>query len=342
MEIIKYNEILDKKKYLFSISFFRMLDTFRSFEKTFNSFKSLLIALNSKQKIFDIRIYYDESVQTEVESIIKEYTNFEFYKFNYQKYKINKYHNGVFGNFANFLSLTSEYSKEYEYVYITDVDYKYEWIDWEIIDFIIKNNVNTFNYYLPSGGDQYKINYPIFTKNKINLSIINNFFIEIDKGKYNEVINNLLDTGKLKVTYNYKVLFPYKIDEYFLNNIIYQEVTNGSVYVEITYDLLRLIHRLYRYEYKKIYNLDSRSQEILEELRKLNEIKYNTSDLNIKGTIITLIVKFLNKFGREDFKNLFNDSHKKVINLFYTFVDKNEEKVNNNKLYKLSEFIKIK
>jgi len=99
---------------------------------------------------------------------------------------------------------------------------------------------------------------------------------------------------------------------------------------------------MYKLNYDRIYKMDQRSKDILEELRKLSEIKFNTDDKVIRGTIITLIVKFINKFGRHEFLKLFRDQAQSVISLFYKYIDNNKEKVDNNTLSELSEIIKLK
>ena len=140
MEIIKYNEILNKKKHLFSVSFFKMLDNYRPFDKYYNSFKLLMPFLGKNMDLFDVRIYYDISVENEIKSYIEEYSMIEFYKCNYQKLRIKEYHHGEFGKILGYLPLFYDpYS--YEYVYITDVLFRPEWINFNDINFVIKNKI---------------------------------------------------------------------------------------------------------------------------------------------------------------------------------------------------------
>ena len=143
------------------------------------------------------------------------------------------------------------------------------------------------------------------------------------------------------VTYNYKVLFPYGMENYFINDIIIDKLTNGTVYIEINYNILELINNLYKFNFNKIHKMDIRSRDIFNELKKLSELLYNLNDdyINddkIKSSIITLIIKFIDKFGRNNFLNIFDNLQQKVIELFYKFIDKNKT------LSELSEFIKIK
>lgn len=341
MEITKYNEINNRKKHLISISIYKMLDTYRPFEVYLNGLKKILPFLTTNQELFDIRVYFDNSCHKEVETCIKEYPNTEFYRFNYPKLRINDYHHGVFGKLLGQYPLFKDYYN-YEYIYIHDVIHRPEWIDFKSINYIIENKIDTFFYLLPTGEEKNKISLPLLTKIKLDQSIFDNYLIDITNGKYNDLIHKMLTGPNFLVSYNYDVKFPYGMDSYFLNEIIYDKLCSGSVYVKITYDLLRLIHAMYKLNYDRIYKMDQRSKDILEELRKLSEIKFNTDDKVIRGTIITLIVKFINKFGRHEFLKLFRDSAQSVISLFYKYIDNNKEKVDNNTLSELSEIIKLK
>jgi len=339
MEIIKYNEINTRKKHLISLSIYKMLDTYRPFEIYLNNFK-LLIPFFSNNQIFDVRVYFDNSCHKDIESYIKKYPNIEFYKCNYHKLRINDYHHGVFGKLLGYLPLFEK--SNYEYIYINDVLHKSDWIDFKSINFMIENKIDTYFYLLPRGEEKNKISLPLLTRIKLDQYIIDNFLNDITIGKYNDVIHKMITSPNFLVSYNYDIKFPYGMDSYFINEIIYDKLCSGSVYVKITYDLLRLIHNMYKLNYDKIYKMDQRSRDLLDELRKLSEIKYNTDDQVIRGTIISLIIKFIDKFGRHEFVKLFGEKEQTVIRLFYKFIDNNKDKINSNTLTELSEIIKLK
>jgi hypothetical protein len=340
MEIIKYYEIHTRRKYLISFSIFKMLDTYRPFDIYLNSFKNILSFLTTNQKLFDIRVYFDNSCHKDIEKYITEYSKTEFYRCNYQQFRINEYHHGVFGKLLAWLPLFDK--SDYEYLYIHDVLHRPDWIDFNSINFIIENKIDTYFYLLPRGEEKNKISLPLLTKIKLDKLILDNYLNDIITGKYNKLISDLILGPNFLVSYNYDVKFPYGMDSYFINEIVYDKLCSGSVYVKITYDLLRLIHSMYKLNYDKIYKMDLRSKNILEELRKLSEIKFNTDDKHIKASIVTLLVKFIDKFGRHEFMKLFDENQQKVIILFYNFIDDNKDKVNNNTLSELSEIIKLK
>jgi len=340
MEIIKYNEISNRKKHLISFSIYKTFDTYRSFEIYLNNLQYLLPFLKKNQELLDVRVYFDNSCQKEIEIYISKYPNIEFYKCNYPKLRINDYHHGKFGRFLGYLPLFGE--NIYEYIYITDILYKPEWINFKEINFIIENKIDTFFYLLPKGDEKNRISLPLLTKIKLDKLILDNFLNDITIGKYDDFIHSTITNSKFLITYNYDVKFPDGMDLYFINNIIYDKLCSGSVYIKITYDLLRLINQMYKLNYERIYKMDQRSKDILEELKKLGEIKFNSSDTNIRGTIVTLLVKFIDKFGRDEFLKLFNDKQQKVIDLFYKFIDKNKDKIISSTLSDLSEIIKVR
>jgi hypothetical protein len=340
MEIIKYNELNTRKKYLISFSIYKMLDTYRPFDIYFNNFKLLLPFLTNNQELFDVRVYFDNSCHKDIEPYIKEYPNIEFYKCNYYKLRINEYHHGVFGKLLGYLSLFEK--SNYEYINITDVLHRPEWIDFKAINYMIENKIDTYFYLLPKGEEKNKISLPLLTRIKLDKDIIDNFLNDITTGKYNDVIHKKLIDPNFLVSYNYDVKFPYGMDSYFINDVVYDKLCSGSVYVKISYDLLRLINNMYKLNYDKIYKMDQRSKELLEELKKLSEIKFNADDQVIRGTIISLIIKFIDKFGRHEFVKLFGEKEQTVIRLFYKFIDNNKDKINSNTLTELSEIIKLK
>jgi len=341
MEIIKYKEIQTRKKHLISLSIYKMLDTYRPFDIYLDGFKKILPYLSTNQDIFDIRVYFENSCQKEVEPFITEYPKIEFYKFNYPKLRISNYHHGVFGKLIGYYPLFYDYYN-YEYIYITDVLFAPKWYNLESIKFIIDNKIDTYFYSLPKGEEKNKISLPLVTKIKLDKSFIDNYLHDIVNEKYNQHINDMITDPNFVVSYNYDVKFPYGMDNYFINEIVYDKLCSGSVYVKIAFDLIRLIKGMFKTNQNKIYNLDKKSKDILDELKKLVEIKNNSDDKTIKGTIISLIVKFIDKYGRDDFLNLFEENQKKVIILFYKYIDKNIDKVNTNTLYELSYLEKLK
>jgi len=177
MEITKYNEIKSRKKNLISLVIFRMLDEYREFEKYLYHFNLLIRHLVNNTYDFDIRVYFDDSCHKDIESYITEFKEIEFYKFNFPPLRLGKHHNGTFGALVRLLPIF-ETEDKYEYIYIDDIDIPIEWVNWEIVDFIQKNNVDTYLYSLLGHNkpwtnikNAYNIAYPLITRIKLSKNI---------------------------------------------------------------------------------------------------------------------------------------------------------------------------
>lgn len=344
MEIIKYNEIFKRKKNLISLVIFKMLDVDKNFSSYLNSLKKTLDYFKDSN-IFDIRVYYDESCSNEIEKIKKEYLNVEFYKFNYPLLRVSIFHDGIFGSLLSLFPLTENL---YEYVYITNIRHSIELYNNEIVDDVLKNNIDTCFDSLPNdtklynNNNQYNIELPLLTRIKLDKTIFDTFINDIVINKHEDLINKILTSKDYEYFYNYKVKYPYGMDKYFLNKIIYDKLTVGPTYINVSYDLYRMIDHIYRFNYYKIHKFNEREKSILEELKQLSFLNKTNSDTKIKGQIINLIVKFIDKYGRENLLKLFDENQRQVLNKLYKYIDKNIEKINNNNLYNLNEIIRIK
>jgi len=347
IEIIKYNEIINRKKNLISISIFKMLDVDKNFSSYLNGLKKTIefFSLNNK---FDIRIYFDDSCKDEIEKDIKDYKNVEFYKFNCKLLRKGIFHDGILGTLSCLLPLTE---KLYDYIYITNIRHSIELYNDEIIEYVMQNNIDTYFDSLPNDtklnynnnkNNQYNIELPLLTKVKLDIKIFNDYINDIINNKYETLINKILTSKDYEYFYNYKVKYPYGMDKYFLNNIIYDQLTSETYYVNVSYDLYKMIDNIYRFNYYKIHKFNDREKSILEELKQLSFLNKTNNDKKIKAQIINLIVKFIDKYGKENLLKLFDENQQQVLNKLYKYIDKNIEKINNNTLYELNEFIRIK
>jgi hypothetical protein len=342
MEIIKFNEIKNRKKNIISLVIFRMLDEYRDFEKYLYHFDLLIKNLINNTYDFDIRVYFDDSSHKDIESYIKEFKNIEFYKFNFKPLKLGKFHNGTFGALIRLLPI---FENEYEYIYIDDIDIPVEWINWEAVDFIFKNNIDTYLYSIAHHikpwfniNNKYNIEYPLITKIKLSINIFNKFINDLAGNKYNELVTKLINYKPYEFYYNYKVKCPYGIDKYFINNIIYDDLCKKITYTKINYDP----SRIFRFLYEHKYNLfTKRDIEIIEYLISIDKISYKTHESEIKRYTKILYLKFLDKLGKEYILKFLDTNQQKVFIEFYDFLDRNKDKINNSTLDSFSEFIKI-
>lgn len=343
MEIIKYNEIESRKKNLISLVIFRMLDEYREFEKYLYHFNLLIKYLVNNIYNFDIRVYFDDSCHKDIESYIKEFKEIEFYKFNYPPLKLGKHHNGTFGAIVRLLPIF-ETEDNYEYIYVDDVDIPVEWINWEIVDFIFKNNVDTYLYSFHSNkpwaniNNKYNVAYPLITRIKLSKKIFDDFIDKISGKVYEKLVERFLEYRGYDYFYNYKVKFPYGMDKYFINNLIYKDLCNGLTYTKTSHDPSRIFRYLYNHKYN---SFNKREIDIIENIIALDKLSYKSNDKEIKTYTKTMYLKFLEKFGKEHIFKFLDEPQKKVFIDFYKFLDDNKDKIQNNTLETFSEFKQI-
>jgi hypothetical protein len=78
MEIIKYNEILTRKKHLLSLSIVKMKGPYREFDKYTRALDNILNHTHNNSYGFDVRVYFDDSCSNELQILIDKYKDVEF------------------------------------------------------------------------------------------------------------------------------------------------------------------------------------------------------------------------------------------------------------------------
>jgi hypothetical protein len=333
MEIIKYNELSNRKRNLVSLSIFKMKDGYRNFNIYLNYLQKILNYFRENKNLsLDLRIYFDESCHKEINKFISENRNIEFYKFNYPPLRIGEFHNGTFGTLARLLPIFNNqhnYSKDYDYVWIDDIDISPENIQDEQIDYLYANNINTFYsslfcYYKPWNNvkyGKYNLNFPLITNIKIPLSIFNKYINDVSIGTYKNVISSILEYRKDRYKYNYDIKFPYGMDEYFTNNIIFENLCNKITFVRYDIEISRILTKIL---YTKV--LDPKDKEILKLLLKLSESSYKNTDLKVKKEINNTFIKLFNKIDKNKMQSYFDSitelNEMNCVNEFYDFINK--------------------
>jgi hypothetical protein len=323
MEIIKYNELKDRKKILLSVSIFKMLRTYRKFYNYFE-YLSIIINLYASNTHIDIRVYFDDSCLSELNSFIKKYKNVEFYKFNYQQLRIDKYHEGTFGSFIRFLPI---HENEYEFVWISDLEpYKF-FLDNNLLIKINNNEINTIFYSKPYYGtpwidknnDYPIINMFIITNQKIPIEIFNTYLTDLASNKYNEIKKKLM---KYRQSYYHNLdiidKFPYGMDEYYSNNIIYNYLYTKKTWVIYDVNPILLI--------KKIKN----NTELIKMMYDLCNDLYKTNDQQIIKNMIDTIKSLIKKVGEVTLLNYFESYSKEQTSLKYIIDLLTKENINTN------------
>jgi hypothetical protein len=333
MEIIKYNTIQNRKRNLVSLSIFKMIDGYRNFNIYLNYLEKILNYFKQNKSLsLDLRIYFDHSCENEIKKYIDQNPLVEFYKFNYPPLRIGEFHNGTFGTLARLLPLFNDqhnYSKDYDYVWIDDIDISPENIQDQQIDYLYKNEINTFYsslfcYYKPWNNvkyEKYNLNFPLITNIKIPAWIFNNYISNIATGKYKNIVDSILEYRKDRYKYNYDIKFPYGMDEYFTNNIIFTQLCEKITFVRYDIEISRILTKIY---YTKI--LEPKDKEILKSLLKLSETSYKNTNIKIKKEINNTFIKLFNKIDRNKMQKYFNATTElnemNCVNEFYDFMNK--------------------
>jgi len=313
MEIIKYNELKNRKKILLSVSIFKKLRSYRKFNK-YLEYLYILIKLYLANPNIDIRVYFDESCQIELNPIIKKYKNVEFYKFNYQPLRLDKYHVGTFGSFIRFLPI---HENEYELVWISDLEPYRFFLDDNLMRKINNNEINTIFYSKPYYGtpwikknNEYPIiNMFIITNQKISIEIFNTYLTDLLSNKYDKIkkkcIQYRISYYKNDMDYEFDEKFPYGMDEYYSNNIIYNYLFTKKTWIVYDVNPILLIRKI------------RKNSELILLIYNLCVDVYNVNDSKIIKDLLTAIKALINKVGEDTLLNFFEKDSKEQISLKY-------------------------
>ena len=181
-----------------------------------------------------------------------------------------------------------------------------------------------FCYYKPWNNvkyGKYNLNFPLITNIKIPLWIFNKYINDVAIGTYKNVIDSILEYRKDRYKYNYDIKFPYGMDEYFTNNIIFNELCKKITYVRYDIEISRILTKIL---YTKI--LESRDKEILKTLLKISETSYKNTDLKIKRELNNTFIKLFNKLDRNKMDKYFSATSElneiNCVSEFYEFINK--------------------
>ena len=338
MEIIKYNEVSKRRRNLISLSIFKIKGPYRTFEKYTNYLNNLLKYLSPiiDQHDFDVRVYFDDSCHKELFKIIDYFQNIEFYKFNYPPLKIGEFHDGTFGSLIRIMPMFEIY---YDYVWIDDIDIPPENIDFKYMDFIHHHKIKTiffsiFCYQRPWIKNNYNMNFPLITNIKLSKYIFMNFIEDISNRKFQKEVEQIKKYRSDRYVYDYPVRFPYGMDEYFTNYIIYDNLTkNHDTYLLYEINIARILKKVY------YMNINAYDKEIIKQLIELQELNFKTHNVETNRNIINTFIKLFNKLKKEKLREYIgNDFEKGCLEEFYNFIDQyNMKDINSIKL-----FVKLK
>jgi len=338
MEIIKYNEIFKRKRNLISLSIFKIKGPYRPFEKYTNFLNNILKYLSPiiAENDFDVRVYFDDTCHKELQKIIDQFVNIEFYKFNYPPLKIGEFHDGTFGSLIRILPIFEIY---YDYIWIDDIDIPPENIDFKYMDFMHHNKIKTvffsiFCYQRPWIKNKYNMNFPLITNIKLSKYIFMKFIEDISNRKFEKEVDQIKKYRSDRYVYDYPVRFPYGMDEYFTNYIIYDNLTkNMDTYLLYEINIARILKKVY------YMNINAYDKDIIKQLIELQELNFKSHNVETNRNIINTFIKLFNKLKKDKLQEYIgNDYEKGCLEEFYNFINQyNMKDINSIKL-----FVKLK
>ena len=340
MEIIKYNEISNRKKNLLSFSIVKMIGPYREFDKYTRALERLLSHTHNNMNGFDIRVYFDHSCSNELQLLINKYKDVEFYKFNYPPLRIGEFHDGTFGSLVRLLPIFEEHpiddlGHKYDYVWMDDIDIPSKNL---ILSDINKKEIEGFNtyflsifcYYRPwiKPEHKYNMNFPLVTNIKLRYHIFTKFLDDLANNRFKDVIERILKFRPDRYKYDYPVRHPYGMDEYFTNYIIYDDLTKYKTYVLYQVEITPLLKSI-----SFIKGVDNKFKDILKFLLDLHYISFKAIDLKVITKINNTYIKLFNKLDKEKLYSILDEDKINCIKEFIDFLNRYEMKDINNFKY---------
>ena len=335
-------------KHLICCSLFKMKNSYKDFSMYTEGIYEILNFYDSSGQDIIFRIYFDESLDEEeswkevLQEIEKrEYT--ELVKYECERVKEGKFHDGVFGTLMRFLPLfDSEKEKKWNIYSCVDVDWKQETDAdfFKIVEFFEKSKQKFF-IKLPKCYDKKPWIEPYKTKGHSLAIIASGFSTKITFSK-NLLLNFLLDImkkGKVfqKFMDNYKNvakifeknisndMFIYGVDEYFLGEVILKNIAKKKIDVLIyhwwiTYTGLLVQIRKANNNFKDLtQDQEERWKNLLKKVIHYKDDKslkqnYIFLELNAQCNLNGLNRKLCMKFGKE-MRNIFYKNKQGLYNI---------------------------
>jgi hypothetical protein len=273
---------------IISCSYFIKKDSYKDNDHYINGLINLINNFNNILPNYNLRIYYDDTVNDILKNILKDkdLINIELYKYNIEFLKEDIYHKGVIGMFMRFLPLFDiEYHKVNKCI-VFDIDNKLHNFYSTIIDYFDKYDIKIAYRsrfcYLNRRVIVTKNKFPliasfIYQSIQLPFKIFSNFFekLYIDN---NKKIIKLINKSELINIYEYG------IDELFLNKYYIKYINKHKLkFIIVLFNHIDIYIGFYKYikyyckDIIKIWNILCNFFKIME--YDLNQI-YNYNDLN--------------------------------------------------------------
>jgi hypothetical protein len=213
-----------------------MVNAYRDFSKYERHFKNFLIQSRNLRG-FELRVYVDDTTKDIILPIVKSHAHVSVYHYNCPPFREGPGHTGIFGMVSRFLPL---FEDGLEVVWISDIDISPNFLDPTILTVMKRVNSDVFiSTMLCSERKPWlKVKYPIIAHRIISRvtfpkQIMTRFLNRVLNGDLNDLISEINVYNSRKSD---ESIFPYGLDEAFINSSIYNSIKKRDIKVVVNKD----------------------------------------------------------------------------------------------------------
>lgn len=312
-----FNDEVKEKKDVISVSLFRMVNGYKSFDKYMKGLELITGKMINKLSNFDILLFIDQSIIKEKEiynkiiELREKNKQLKLIEYECPKFIKENKHEELFGTFIRFLPFFDIEGNNTKCVISIDADICQRDMEYIIEDYQYLKKIKSEYHYITNMF--YELlskwglseNYSILAgrqicKKKFPLKLLTEY-LECVKNKSCERMEYI----KEKMDYKKYSTFPYGIDEYFLNNILLEYIKKNEIPYSVTVR----------------YSLTAPMYYYIKNTPELNDNKEK------KESLTKVLKNILNDESKDDYIKLFD----KFDRIFYKHIYENNKDINNNK-----------
>ena len=258
IKVLKQGTPSDK---ILSTSFFTMKSAYRSFDKYIRNLKRMIE--NSRGlKGFETRIYTDDTGADIALDAAEKYPDVSVYHFDCEPFREGEGHVGTFGTLVRFLPMFEEGLST---VFITDIDVDKNWFSNSIVkrvsqyDIFAENRICYERKPWNSGKKHPFVAYRMIFNVTFPRRLLTHYITKLSNGSYKDEIAAVNEWNSSRKDYKPpNDIFPYGMDEYFLNTTLYEYIRSKDMKC-----LFRKYYELYRWLGSSYSNLTEKEIKIV-------------------------------------------------------------------------------
>jgi len=213
-----------------------MEKAYRDFSRYENNFKRFLVE-SKNLKDFETRVYVDDTTKDIVLQLTSSHSDVSVYHFNCPQFRDGNGHVGVFGMIPRFLPLFEEGLNA---IWVSDVDLLPDFLNPAILSSMKKTQSDVFiNTVVCSQRKPWlNVKYPIIAYRFISFitfpkQLLTRFLNKVLSGELNDLISDINTYNSRKSSQD---MFPYGLDEAFINTSIYKSIKKRDARVLVYKD----------------------------------------------------------------------------------------------------------